>query len=102
VEQSVHLSEQGAARQPTGGLPLGLVGFELVSAFWWIACLLENRTQSTHPYITTIHPYIITHSYITATHPYIITTPLHNNTPLSNNTLLHNYNTPLHNNKTLA
>jgi len=51
VEQSVHVSEQGAARQPTGGLPLGLVGFELVSTFWWIACLLENRTQPTHPYI---------------------------------------------------
>jgi len=70
VEQSVHLSEQGAARQPTGGLPLGLIGFELVSTFWWIACLLENRTQPTHSYITT-------------------TTPLHNNT------LLHNYNNTL-------
>jgi hypothetical protein len=51
VEQSVRLSEQGAAGQPTGGLSLGLIGFELVSTFWWIACLLENRKQPVCPYI---------------------------------------------------
>ena len=49
MERSVHLSEQGAAGQPAGGLSLGLVGFELVSTFWWIACLLENRKQPKHP-----------------------------------------------------
>lgn len=43
VEQSVRLSEQGAARQPTGGLSLGLVGFELVSTFWRIACFLKKN-----------------------------------------------------------
>jgi hypothetical protein len=43
VERSVRSSEQAAAGQPTGGLPLGLVGLELVSTFRRIACFLENN-----------------------------------------------------------
>jgi hypothetical protein len=43
VERSVRSSEQGAAGQPTGGLPLGLVGLELVSTFRRIACFLKNN-----------------------------------------------------------
>jgi hypothetical protein len=46
VEQSVHSSEQGAAGQPAGRLSLGLIGFELVSTFWRIACFLEKNEHN--------------------------------------------------------
>lgn len=48
MEQSVHSSEQGAARQPAGGLSLWLVGFELVSTFWGIACFLEKESTCSY------------------------------------------------------